>query len=63
MISKNSYTELVEQNKSKVKVTLSLEERMRILANLMIDKILEDYRKGQLKFINNSGKVIMEHKK
>ena len=31
--------------------TLDNDQRMRILANLMIDKILEDYRNNSLKFV------------
>ena len=31
--------------------TLSVDDRMRILANLMIDKILQDYENNTLKFV------------
>ena len=33
-----------------VKLAPADEERIRILANLIIDRILEDYHKGSLKF-------------
>ena len=62
MTNESTYTDQVAQKKTKLKVTLSEDERMRIMANLMIDRILEDYRKGQLKFVTKSDKLIMEHK-
>jgi hypothetical protein len=61
MSNEKNYVTQIEENKTKVKVTLDLDERMRILANLMIDRILDDYRKGQLKFVSRSSNVIMEH--
>lgn len=61
MLEDKTYTELVKEKKTKVKVTLSLDERMRILANLMIDRIIDDYRNGQLKIVPESSNLIMEH--
>lgn len=61
MVDEKNYTNQVVENKTKVKVTLDLDERMRILANLMIDRILDDYKKGQLKFVSKSSNLIMEH--
>ena len=61
MTDESTYIDLVVKKKTKLKVTLSQGERMRIMANLMIDRILQDYRKGQLKFITKSDNLIMEH--
>lgn len=46
------------KHKVKIKETLSVDERMRVIANLMIDRILEDYKNGSLKFKNKS--IIVE---
>ena len=39
----------MSKNKT-IKVNASIEDRMRVFANVMIDKMLEDYRNGTLKF-------------
>ncbi|HCS79020.1 TPA: hypothetical protein DIV55_04740 [Patescibacteria group bacterium] len=39
----------MSKNKT-IKVNASIEDRMRVFANVMIDKIIEDYRNGTLKF-------------
>ncbi|OGG02400.1 hypothetical protein A2Z33_05050 [Candidatus Gottesmanbacteria bacterium RBG_16_52_11] len=61
MSNNKSYTDQIVEKKTKFKVTLSQDERMRIMANLMIDRVLEDYRNGQLKFVVKSSNLIMEH--
>lgn len=40
-------------NKS-YKVPLDIEARMRILANAIIDRVLEDYERGSLKFTSKN---------
>lgn len=40
------------KHKVKIKEILSVDERMRVIANLMIDRIFEDYKNGSLKFKN-----------
>lgn len=39
------------------KVGASIEDRMRVFANVMIDKMLEDYRNGTLKLESKIGKL------
>ena len=39
----------MSKNKT-IKVNASIEDRMRVFANVMIDKMLEDYWNGTLKF-------------
>lgn len=39
------------------KVGASIEDRMRVFANVMIDKMLEDYRNGTLMFEPKIGKL------
>lgn len=36
------------------------EEKMRILANLMIDRILEERRKEKLKFVDKSDNLVLK---
>ena len=38
------------RNTKNRKVGANIEDRMRVFANVMIDKIIEDYRNGTLKF-------------
>lgn len=63
MVTDKTYIKQIEDKLSSNKVTLSLDERMRLLANLMIDKIIDDYQKGQLKFCSDNDILIMEHSK
>jgi len=48
-------SEILKPKKAEIKdddpeVSLELEERMRVLANLIIDRVLEDQKNGKLRF-------------
>lgn len=61
MTNKKTYKDQIIENKTGFRVAMSQDERMRILANLMIDRILADYRTGHLKYVTESSNLIMEH--
>lgn len=42
------------------KIPESQEKHFRILANILIDKLLDDHKKGRLKYVKKQGKLIVK---
>lgn len=52
---------VISNNKIAVVITPDMEYPMRVLANHLIDRILEDQKNSSLKFMNGNDILIMEH--
>lgn len=44
----------MKNNAKPIKITLEMENKMRLLANLIIDRVFEDYKNNTLRLKSNS---------